>query len=435
MMKWKPLQDFYQEEKMDFLWSVNSRTSLDKGILIHNSPPHMSTLDYYYAKKGSVLKVLGKKYIFNIATYKMGVDDSYIYEFKYLPDSAYLTYNQDLDIEKYSLDDYIFEKDTYFRICLKRADGENITKSDKPKFLVEGSVQERKAFVSSSMFDKEHERIQNLVKTHHDKNSLKIVLATDTHYAINGVYEQSAYNMRRIFRAIGADAMVHLGDFTDGILKKELTQKYTKFVLSQLPKPYYVCLGNHDSNYFGDAKESMDITEQSRVYLGRNTPYYYKDIKGIRLIFLDCYDNTRVHRYGYTDEELYWLENMLDTISMDIVVFGHDAPLAELDYWSEEVHNGHKLIKILESYNKKAKVIAHFSGHAHSENIYTKKSFPIISIGCNKCEDFTVCKPEGFVTHKRKIGDVSQELFDILVIEDKIYLYRYGAGEDRIINY
>ncbi len=481
---------------MYFNWQINARTTLDTGVMLGGSTIHMATPEYYYAKKGTSLDIVGCNYLFNIATYSTDFDESFMHEYKYLPDSAYLTYNQDLDITQYSADKYVFAEDTYFRICLKRVDGKDISDKfknqsfvicgdnknndnndvttsieldfDIPQFYIEGIIYDWEymqsvKFKHNPIFDKECDRISNLINTNHGDNSIRLILASDSHFAIRGTFEQSAYNMRKMAKMIDADAMLHLGDFTDGILCKWLSIKYTKYVLNSLPKPLYICLGNHDANYFSHNKlETMSVSEQCKEYLDSDKPYYYVDIKGVRLIFLDCYDNDREHRYGYTDEELIWLENLLKYTDKNIMVFGHCPPMEELDYWAKKTHNGDWLIQILQEYHQRAenasKVLAYINGHVHSENINISKGFPIITIGCNKCEDFKTHKPNINITYDRKLDDITQELFYVLVIDNdwdgqldndnmtkrltsaemddellsnSIYLYRFGAGEDR----
>ena len=63
-------------------------------------------------------------------------------------------------------------------------------------------------------------------------------------------------------------------------------------------------------------------------------------------------------------------------------------------------------------------------------------SFPVISIGCAKIEDEQVKKAAGSTTYHRKLNDVTQELWDVLVVNaktGKLDFVRFGAGEDRKI--
>lgn len=158
------------------------------------------------------------------------------------------------------------------------------------------------------------------------------------------------------------------------------------------------------------------------------------------MIFLTSFDHRENLRYGFPEEELFWLESVLkDTKDgYKVLVFSHDAPLAELDYWASEIRNGEKLVQILENYQKQEgkEVIGYIHGHTHADYVCEKRSFPIISIGCSKVEYFPDKKPEGFTRYMRKLNDVTQELWDVLIItpeKKKLEFVRFGAGEDRIV--
>ncbi len=80
--------------------------------------------------------------------------------------------------------------------------------------------------------------------------------------------------------------------------------------------------------------------------------------------------------------------------------------------------------------------MAYIHGHNHADQIYQERAFPIISIGCNKLEDFKDKKPEGAYTPDRKRFTVTQELWDVMIVScdnDKIEFVRFGAGEDRTV--
>ena len=60
----------------------------------------------------------------------------------------------------------------------------------------------------------------------------------------------------------------------------------------------------------------------------------------------------------------------------------------------------------------------------------------MISINCAKCEYFTEHKPEGAVVPERRLGDRTQESFDVLQADTarrEIHLTRFGAGKDRAV--
>ena len=121
-----------------------------------------------------------------------------------------------------------------------------------------------------------------------------------------------------------------------------------------------------------------------------------------------------------------------------VVVFAHVPPLPQIHYWSDQIRNGEELIRLLEEHHlsHNRNIMAYVHGHNHCDQIYREREFPIISVGCSKCEYFVDKKPEGAYTPERRLGCVSQELWDTMVIntkENKIDFIRFGAGEDRII--
>ena len=120
-----------------------------------------------------------------------------------------------------------------------------------------------------------------------------------------------------------------------------------------------------------------------------------------------------------------------------VLVFAHVPPLPEIHYWSDKIRNGEELINILESHNRGGhRIMAYVHGHNHADQIYGKRDFAIISLGCNKCEYFMDKKPEGAIVYERKLETVSQDLWDVMVInpeENQIDFIRFGAGEDKHI--
>ena len=135
-----------------------------------------------------------------------------------------------------------------------------------------------------------------------------------------------------------------------------------------------------------------------------------------------------------------WVKNTLKNTpeNSKIVVFSHVPPLPVIHYWSDQIRNGERLIQVLEDYqkNSRGKILAYVHGHNHADQIFTERAFPIISLGCNKCEYFIDKKPEGSFTPERHLGTVTQDLWDIMIIkpqENTLEFVRFGAGEDKSI--
>lgn len=442
--------------KLDF--TSGFRTGLLDGCLVADSPEHMATEFFYPVSAGDYITCESAEYVFAVATFSTEREEQYIYTYDYKTDSAWLTYRQDLTPDSYSAETYIFSQDGYFRVCVKRKDGKEVTQADVT--LAEESIAfytRKKEFVPQSCFVPEIEdtvqKIRDIKKNmscadpNFTESFLTLALLTDSHYTVNGTWEDTVDNIRKVVKNTenAIDGIVHLGDFTDGMTSKKVTSHYVKKMLNDLREnqlPVYVTPGNHDSNYFRGNKERLQKSEQRELF-GLTREYYHHDFElpKIRCLFLSSYDADTPVRYGFSDEEVEWVKETLDATpaGYKVLVFSHEAPLDILDYWARIVRNGKELLRVLEEYNTRdnAQILAFIHGHTHAEYIYQGASFPILSIGCNKCEYFTDKKPEGSHTVKRTIGQVTQDLWDVLMVDaqnEQLHLVRFGAGEDRIVD-
>lgn len=443
------------------------RTALCDGTLVPNSEQHMTTEEFSYAKKGDVITLLDKEYVFAVAVYSLKRKEELIYTYCYQNDACWATYTQNLKPTDYAQKDYMFYSDCYFRVCVKRKDDAVITSADieKAEEIVgvtgfEPATSSQVSGERTECFRKEITDTVSKLRGLREKcpESLLFGALTDTHYAVNGTWEDSANNIKAVAEEISYDGILHLGDLSDGMVSKERTARYAGRVLDNLRStgaPVYFVMGNHDHNYFYNQDRVYSKEECLAVY-GHSIPeqkelYYYKDIEypkvagekgSLRLIALTCFDNSRLFRYGYSDEELDWLAEVLSGTpsGSKVLILSHDAPIARMDYWSNHIHNGEKLLGILERANAREdlQIVAVLSGHAHCDFLYTKCSFPMIEINCNKCEYFLDKKPEGATVPKRVPGEVSQDSWDSMLIDfagQEIHLVRFGAGEDRLVSF
>lgn len=113
-------------------------------------------------------------------------------------------------------------------------------------------------------------------------------------------------------------------------------------------------------------------------------------------------------------------------------------PLPEIHFWSDQIRNGEELLQILEEYHRTGKkILAYVHGHNHGEQIYRERLFPIVSLGCNKMEDFQDKKPAGSWTYCRQQGTVTEDLWDVMIVHrdhSGIDFVRFGAGEDKHVD-
>lgn len=301
------------------------------------------------------------------------------------------------------------------------------------------------------------------------ENRVAIALLSDTHYVRNGNWEYTNKTIHQVNQELirqsgyGFDGIIHLGDFTDGLLGKDICKEYSSKVIASLLEysvPFFIAVGNHDANYFRLNPEIMDENEQWDTYCksmiehngavgvdadtGKRL-YYRSDWHDKRLIILSlsAYDNNETDRYGYSTEQIEWVTCELKNITQDkkyseykVIIISHDAPLTELDYWASQIRNGEVLCNELDAWNRdnSHRIIAFLHGHTHADYVYRGLSFPIISVGCSKIEYFEDKKPEGAIAPARYEYEVTQELWDTMLIDTDtgdIDLIRFGAGFDR----
>lgn len=426
-------------------FSLAKKVDEKTGYIERSEEYFCATEHFYFAKRGSLLRWKSKEYCYQIFRYSLETEEHLIYTYCYQREENWATYAPDISCLKWEIEDAVFQEDCYFRLVIKRCDGGLITALPNIEEVFQFCGAKQESYIWPLYFQEEAILTSNTVKKWRKWGDLSLILLTDTHYVNNGTWVDSAYNIARVAEKIKLDAVVHLGDITDGMISQDILKEYAGNVIEDLKKtgkPVYLCLGNHDSNYFYNNPEAMTEEEMSSYYLGRKKPYYYVDYERqkLRILYLHSFDYKEKVRYGFSKEEVDWVRDVLANMKKgwDVMIFSHVPPLPIVHFWSDEIRNGEELIQVLEEFHarKDHKVLAYIHGHNHAEQIYTKRAFPIIAIGCNKVEDFKDKKPEGAVTCDRKIGTVSQDLWDVLIISRKknqLRFVRFGAGDDRIV--
>ncbi|OXS55884.1 hypothetical protein B1A99_21910 [Cohnella sp. CIP 111063] len=411
------------------------------GLQEPGHPEMLSTPLYYWAQPGDRLVLLDSGYKFNVATYVPEVKESWIYTYDYAPNESWTAYRHDLSGDSYRQDDYIFTEGVYFRVCLRKMNGEPFDGSEDINRILAfeqhtAPIREIKSWITNEV-----EQVAKRVQALREEGELICALLTDTHFTVNGTWEETAASIQQLHQALGFDGIVHLGDFTDGMVTREVTRYYSEKVLADLKQcevPVWVTLGNHDTNYFRNNLDRFSLEEQCELYLGREEPRYSIDFETqkLRFIFLDSFDPDETLRYGYNASCIQWLKEQLEHTADDwqIVIFSHLSPVSRLQYWAKALRGEKELMSVLNPYA--GKILAFVNGHNHADLLDNAESFPILSIVNSKCEAFTEYKTEGFITPDRKLGTPSQEAFDIMLINTEkrqIRFVRFGAGKDRIV--
>lgn len=437
------------------------------------------TLHFYLAHSGDSLHLLDCKYEYTVATYRPEIDLRYIYTYDYQEEENWTIYRQDLSPESFGQEDYTFTENVYFRIVLRKTDGipDDFRALPELKEILQwqrgqGPEQLQPRLDSPALTREIQREAEQTARSVHEKqaeDSLNFFLLADSHYTVNGTWEDTVCN---IYRTAGAlekygvkmDGFIHLGDATDGMVPAEITRDYVTAMqadIGHLDIPLYYVIGNHDSNYFRDNPERFSQEEIRRLYLqGWEKSYYHVDYPGhcLRMIFLESFDPAEQIRYGFPEEELDWLEDLLARTASgwSVLVYSHVPPTPRLHYWSKEIRGSRRLLRILRNFHSRTgkaepseeggdtfgdhsggRLLGFIHGHNHADQIDYEEGFPVISVGCNKCEFFEDKKPEGAVACERKPGTVLQDLWDVLTISVKngtLDFTRFGAGDNRHIS-
>lgn len=407
-------------------------------------PGHLEMLStplFYLAQPGDRLQLIDREYKFNVATYAAEVQDRWIYTYDYAPDESWTVYRQDLSGNSYRQDDYIFSERVYFRVCLRKINGTDFNGFEDVNHILSFEKNTTPLTQMKPWIRNEVERVSKRVMDLREKDELCFALLTDTHYTVNGTWEDTSASIQQLHKEIGFDGIIHLGDFTDGMTTREVSRYYVEQVLGDLKKceiPVWTVLGNHDTNYFKNNPDRFSLQEQCELYLGRDEPRYFIDFAAnkLRFIFLDSFDPEETLRYGYNTGCIQWLNEQLEGTPDDwrVMIFSHLTPVSRLQYWAKELRGENELMEVLS--NHAAKILAFINGHNHGDYLDNEEGFPIISLVNSKCEAFTEYKPEGFITPDRKLGEPSQEALDIMLVNTKkkqIRYVRFGAGKDKIV--
>ncbi len=445
------------EHGLQIGWQIDEET----GNCIKKDETYMCTLLFTHVFPESVLSIgmdtkTTSTYQYWYAYYSVERPLKYIYTYAYQEEQQWATYQKAFSAKEWSFANYTFHKEGYVRMTFRRADGKTLSEQDRENvaraICFKHPLEVRHTnYIEQKDVKEEIKKTVQTVMEKRNEHSLVMTLLSDTHYTVNGNWEDTAATIEAVNGQIHPDGIIHLGDLTDGILSKEICRYYNSKVLDRIKSwqiPFYMVIGNHDTNYFRNNPELLSKEEQYHYYLKgivsgnleEGQLWYYQDFAEykLRFLFLHSFDAQQDQRYGFPEEEVDWLLKMLEHMPEGYlaVLFSHEAPLAKLDYWAKEVRNGELLIKVLEEWHRNhgERILAFVHGHTHADYIYRGKAFPIISIGCSKCEYFADKKPEGAYTCRRELGTVLQELWDTMIItpkERKIEFVRFGSGLDR----
>jgi len=429
-----------EEIRLSQLPPVYGKTVDPDTGLLRDCPQVMVNAEPLFLDEGACLFWKDPRWEYQLYFYSPQVRDELIHTYTYQPEAVWASYSPARSSLEWSREDRAVAAG-YYRIAVRAREGEALPARWKEAVEVSQTLREP----DRSWLDAEVESTLQRALAQKARSGVTLFLLTDTHYAVGCNWLDTQYSLGAVARRLAPDAVVHLGDLTDGLTPLEQTLRYAGRVqagLQALGAPVYLCLGNHDANYFRGNRDFLTTGECARRYLGREKPWYAVDFPAhqLRLFFLDSFSPTRKERYGFSAAERRWFARTLRKTppGFRVLVFSHVTPDPVIHVWSRRILRGEKMMRTLEKWGdrRQRKVLGWICGHNHADQIVRTHSFPIIAVGCSKLEDFPEHKPAGSLTYHRAPHTADQELWDVLLIADetdRLDFIRFGAGEDRSV--
>ena len=272
-----------------------------------------------------------------------------------------------------------------------------------------------------------------------EEGDMVFILMADTHTGFGGTWPDTAGSVKAVAGMIKPDAIVHLGDITDGVFPEAVAYKVLKRMKGDLEEtgvPVFFTAGNHDFAALPDTKTAKAPAEFYECYFDGKGPRYFSDFddKNIRMIFLNAYEPSEEEPYGFSDDDAAWLKYTLDDTpeGYRVLFFSHVPPGRIRTRWDEIIRNSGRVMDLLKDFNEKRNggIAGAFYGHDHCDRSSTEPGFPLECIGSAKFLDFNEA-PLHTGRFRRRRHDVSQELFDIVIVKRKdgtVSRVRFGAA-------
>lgn len=279
-------------------------------------------------------------------------------------------------------------------------------------------------------------------------------------------------NIAAVDQAVHFDFLVHLGDILPGtnpqqISRTLLRQEICAYQNAISSKQLYVTRGDHDGwrdeSFVGQLVNDIMLdpiwyADTACSYSQRiaDRPYYYSDFPKahIRCIFLssNSYEYSGSYKmyeklYHFSVEQLVWLKDTLDSVphGFQVLLFSHALPNSRFesgqDLFLYGGRAGEKVIALLQDamWNKGLSIVGWIAGHYRYDWEGSIASVNHILIGSQAPLPKLGADVDGARFIKDRIARTSSEdLWDAFLVkprERKIYAFRFGAGENRILSY
>ncbi len=307
------------------------------------------------------------------------------------------------------------------------------------------------------IFDSEIKKtIADILEVKKD-GDLCFALLSDTHISDEGIDTRS--NICEVDKAVSFDFVCHLGNVTNGdnpqnISRKMFRRELDAYRFSVGKNTLYVTQGDtdgwRDERYIGQLvkgiffdKEWYEDTSFIHYEQGgvgpKGKPYYYVDKEDIRLIFLCSYFRQydleiEFHQkyVGYDAEQIKWLlkEALNGCEGKKVLIFTHRIPLSRFECGKAPfIYRGNSteafLTVLQQAKERGVDIVGIFAGAYNADDVESIGDINHILIGHQLAKG-------------RELGTIEQDLWDAVVLkknERKVYLFRFGAGENRVVEY
>lgn len=249
---------------------------------------------------------------------------------------------------------------------------------------------------------------------------------------------------------------------------KVIRESYREIMaaLYSLSVPAHHCIGNHDDvtgtfriGQYGNENFRADfavLPAEMHALCMQNNPtdenYYYidhgEDGDGYRLVFLNTSDKTYEinpatgfydNYVEISDRQIEWLEEDALATERKVIVFSHvpvscvgifgSGPPPSRIAKENELRNGDRVQCILKKHRN---VIAQIAGHVHADNVNMDDDLPTVTTLCSLIQKMPGSPDEKMPV--RMVGEYTETAFDVFSVKgDMLYITRFGAGEDRIV--
>ena len=293
--------------------------------------------------------------------------------------------------------------------------------------------------------------------------TFNLIVYTDVHHDREQIDPVDAYiptldNVSQVLKRAKIDTVWNLGDIINGFhTTKEEGMAEIRDVTSyedKVSSNIHRIMGNHDNNiqatYYGlpetevlsagEVNELLrnDHTNQEEHRSSLHPTDYYVDFDQLRVICISADVTT------FLPETSTWLKETALHTELPVLILSHIPTRPEWGFHNDVV--GGEMIEetLREFIIAGGEVIAFIHGHDHGDMISTvtdENGRALLHEVCVACSRFHVPLGNGtpgMTFWERKEDDATMLIFDVVSVDlenRKVQFTRFGAGEDRVIEY